>query len=78
MEPRQFNNLRKILKRWQDKERRTQRLEIDALDANDEGWKYYHFQYGYINHHIRRMYLMYPDALFFYSSPNSISDWLKD
>lgn len=77
MKSKQFKNLRAILKRWFDKERRTQKLEFDALDANDEVWKKYHLQLNDIKRHIRRMYLMYPDSLFFYSSVNAINDWMK-
>lgn len=78
MKARRFNNLRTIFKRWLRLERQTEMLESEAMDAGDERWRAYHMKYGEIRHHIRRIYLMYPDAVFFYSSVNAISDWLKD
>lgn len=78
MKASQFNRLRRILKQWYAKERRIEKLEYDAMDANNEVWRMYHMQVSSINHHIRRMYLMYPDALFSHSGPNAINDWLKD
>lgn len=79
MKARQFNELRKILKMWFDKERRIFKLECDALEANDESWKKYHMMYGDVKHHIRRMYLMYPDALFTSTfDTRDINSWLKN
>lgn len=79
MKARQFNRLRKILKKWYYKEGKIRRLEIDALNANDEIWKEYHLKYGYANHHIRRMYLMYPDALFSSTGDSrAINSWLSN